>query len=90
MKKRKELINYSGDKHAYEVGRTTTRSPGSLDLFWVNLLTFYPPGAWSEFDPHENSIADLTAESKVTDSRSPTQNPARVESNLNSLEGRQS
>ena len=52
---RKRPINSNGNKHAYEVGKTTTRSPGSSDLFRVNLLTFYPPGPCSELDLHENS-----------------------------------
>ena len=44
MKKRKERpINSGGNKNANELGKTTTRSPASLDLLRTNLLTFYPP-----------------------------------------------
>ena len=39
---RKRPINSSGNKHANEVGKKTTRRPASLDLVWVNLLKIYP------------------------------------------------
>ena len=44
MKKRKDQSTLVGIS-AYEVGKTTTWSTASLDLSWVNLLTFYLLGS---------------------------------------------